>query len=308
VTPPDGTQPRWSAGRPDPLRPSTAAPDREDEARLAPHEQARIDEAVVRVARRGRGPLVVAVLVVGAFILGLVRPWDWLAGDPAVASRPDPGGAAGAAPAGAAPAGASRGPGDDGSGASREPGSGEAAAPLEAPTCGYPTGWRTASISLWAGARAQIWTAALAVTAAGPDDPAIPFHAIASEMVEAIGWCAPVSGPERPPLTAIGVLFRLRDGLATEVAVDRLQPVARDALGELWLPRARAPGPRSAWPAGRYVIRLATPTGSYVRYLGLEVGVPARAEPSPGDEPPTPGGAPSPGGAASPPFARPSLP
>ncbi len=219
VTPPDSRQPRRSPDRPDPSRPSGASPDGADEARLAPREQARIDEAVVRVGRgRGAGPILVAALVVAAFLLGVVRPWDWFAGDTATGNRP-----------GGLVAGATAGRRGD-------PGSSLAPAPFAAPTCGYPTSWRTAAISFWAGARARIWTAAVAVPASGPADPSIPFHLLASDTVEAIGWCAPVDGPERPPLAAVGTLFRLRDGVATEIPVDRLEPAGRDALGELWVP------------------------------------------------------------------------
>ena len=44
------------------------------------------------------------------------------------------------------------------------------------------------------------------------------------------------------------------------------------------------------WAPGRYVFRLATPTGAYVRYLGLEIGqLPGELEGSP-----TPSPSPSP--------------
>jgi hypothetical protein len=156
-----------------------------------------------------------------------------------------------------------------------------------------------ATIQMWAGARARVWTAAEAVPATGVVDPSIPFNLVGSEAVEAIGWCAPVSGPERPPLAARATLFRLVDGVATEVAVDRLEPVTRDALGELWLPRVQPEGRRPEWAPGRYVIRLATPSGGYARYLGLRVGLP---EPNP-----EPSAAPSPGAPSVPPSPGLSL-
>jgi hypothetical protein len=273
----------------------------DDEARFAPGEQARVDEAMVRVARHGRGPAVVAVLVGGAFLLGLIRPWDWLSsGTGSVATPPAPTTEAGAA-APSPYAGVAGAPSSARTGGGPEPLSG-------APTCAYPTTWRTATIQLWAGARARVWTAAEAVPATGVLDPSIPFNLVGSEAVEAIGWCAPVSGPERPPLAARATLYRLVDGIATEVAVDRLEPVARDALGELWLPREGADGRRAAWAPGRYVIRLAAPAGGYERYLGLQVGPPEpkpepSAAPSPGSSavpsPESPSAAPSPGPTAA---------
>jgi hypothetical protein len=265
--PPDGGQPRRSTGRPDqPRPPAGLTPDETGEARLAPGEQVRIDEAVVRVSGRGRGPTVAAALVAGAFLVGLVRPWDWLTGGAAAVPAPpamvaDTGRAAPSPYAGivALPPSAQAG-GDP------EPASAAA-------TCAYPAAWRTATIQMWAGARARVWTAAEAAPASGADDPSIPINLVTSDTVEAIGWCAPVTGPDRPPLTAEATLFRLVDGVATEVAVDRLEPVARDALGELWLPREQAGGRRPLWAPGRYVIRLATPSGGYERFLGLRVGL-----------------------------------
>ena len=242
---------------------------------------------MVTVSRRGTGPVIVAALVAAAFLLGLVRPWDWLAGAPP-SGDPDPRSlrAVGTAAPG------------------RPPSPGATAAPVEGATCGYPSSWRTASISFWAGARAHIWTAARAVPANGPDDPAIPFHAIASDTVEAIGWCAPVTGPERPPLTADGTLYRLRGGAAVEVPTDLLEPAAGDALGELWVPVQRAVGRRPPWPPGLYVIRLATPSGTYERYLGIDVGVPPRPRgttpTAAGSAGPSPGASASPGAGASP--------
>ena len=120
--------------------------------------------------------------------------------------------------------------------------------------------------------------------------------------MEAIGWCAPVTGPDRPPLTAEATLFRLVDGVAIEVAVDRLEPAARDALGELWLPQAQAGGRRPLWAPGRYVIRLAAPSGGYERYLGMQVGLPEpKPEPSAAPEPSAP--EPSPARTPEPPSA-----
>jgi hypothetical protein len=254
----------------------------DDDAGLAPGEQARMDAAVVRVTRRGRGPAVIAALVAGAFLLGLVRPWDWLGGSaltaPIPAATADAGGVIPSPIAGVR---------------SLPPSAradGDPAPIVGAPTCGYPTSWRTSTIQLWAGVRARVWTAAAAVPATGAGDPSIPINMVGSEAVEAIGWCAPVDGPDRPPLTARATLFRLVDGVATEVSFDRLEPVARDALGELWLPQKPSEGRRPPWAPGRYVIRLAAPSGGYERYLGLQVGRP---------EPPEPTAAPSPGAATA---------
>jgi len=146
-----------------------------------------------------------------------------------------------------------------------------AASPRRALTCAFPQQWRTATIEDWNGRRARVWKATEVVAALGPDDPAIRFEPVFAATITAIGWCAPVEGPERPPLTVSATLYRLVDGVAVETPYDRLEPGEPDALGELWVPTARRIGNRPPWPMGRYVIELRSPSGSYLRYLGLEL-------------------------------------
>jgi hypothetical protein len=210
------------------------------------------------VGSRGRGPVLVFALVAGAFLVGLLRPWDLLA-PPAVAS-PDAGSLAGATQV---PGSA---PGADATATSRP-----AIAPVRAPTCASPSQWRTATIEDWTGRQARVWKAAQVVEAAGPEDPAIHFEPIVAATVTAIGWCAPVDGPDRPPRVLSATLYRIGEGGATEIPYDRLEPDAPEAQGELWVPRALGVGNRPAWRMGRYVIELRSPSGSYVRYLGLEL-------------------------------------
>jgi hypothetical protein len=134
------------------------------------------------------------------------------------------------------------------------------------------------------------------VEASGPDDPAIPFEPVVASSVTAIGWCAPIDGPDRPPVALTASLFRIEDGLARPVAYDRLEPSLPDALGELWLPRPQGVGRRPTWAMGRYVIELRTESGSYRRFLGLELmDRVTRAGPS---------GGPSPSGEPTPEFPR----
>jgi hypothetical protein len=270
--------------------------------------------ATERLARKGPGPVLVLLLVAAAFLVGVVRPWDWL-GDAAPGSAPGgaaprawPGGAAPRAwPGGAAPRawpGGAAAPRTSEPAASEGPPGAPAAAaaggaglpdasntvpgpgapsdapatgataptgPYVKPTCAYPETWRVASVQDWAGRTAHVWSAAEAVRATGPGDPSIPFFAIVSSTVTAIGWCAPVTGDERPPLVAAGTLYRLDADGPHALPFDRLEPAAPDALGELWVPVAQSVGRRPPWAPGRYVIRLAAPAGGYERYLGIEV-------------------------------------
>ena len=48
-------------------------------------------------------------------------------------------------------------------------------------------------------------------------------------------------------------------------------PPSPTPLGELWVPTPRASASARAWPMGRYVIELRSPSGGYVRYLGLDL-------------------------------------
>jgi hypothetical protein len=121
------------------------------------------------------------------------------------------------------------------------------------------------------------------VEATGPDDPAIPFEPVVAASVTAIGWCAPVDGLHRPPVAVIATLYRVQDGVARAVPYDRLEPAEPDSLGELWLPPPRGVGNRPTWPMGRYVIELRSESGTYRRFLGLELmdRVTRAASPSP---------------------------
>jgi hypothetical protein len=245
------------------VTPRPPSPADRDAAVLAPREEEALAQAVRPVGPRGRGATVAAVLIVLAFVVGLVRPWDFLAG---VSAR--------RGPASDGPAAVARGnptPGE----ASEDPGGPLGSvddAAETAPTCGYPQSWRSATLQLWAGHRARVWSAAEAAVAARPDDPSIEFNVVAGEDFTAIGWCAPVSGPDRPPVSARGSLFRIdEDGTASQQSYARLEPPAATSLGELWVPAGQGASAAPAWPVGRYVIGLATADGSWSRWLGLEL-------------------------------------
>ena len=237
----------------------------DDDATLAPRERALLEESVRPVAGRSVRATITIALVVAAFLVGLVHPWDWLAG----ASRSP---VAGDRATGQAPGSGGPGQGGNGQGGIATPAPTDTPAPgsdaAAAAVCAYPQSWRSATIQDWAGRRARVWTAVDVVTASGPLDSSIPFQVVAGDRFTAIGWCAPVLGPDRPPLTMRGVLFRVDAGAATPEPYRLLEPAAPNALGELWAPTGSA-----TWPAGRYVIELATPSGSWVRWLGLELRV-----------------------------------
>ncbi len=293
-------------------------PPRDDPVDFEPQERAMLEQAVQPVAKRGRGPTFTIALVVLAFVLGVVRPWDWLPsggaasdarpGGEAAASGPPVTGSGDAGGTGATPAGPTPTP---------APGSEAAAAQV----CAYPQGWRSSTLQNYAGRRALVWTAVEAVRATGPLDPSIPFEGIAGDTFTAIGWCAPVDGPDRPPDGTTARLFRVADGRATPEPYVRLHPAAPNPLGELWgpvgSPVAASPGPGATpaasgpvaspadgtglppgpslgvgetaptWAPGRYLIELEAPGSDYVRWLGLDIRL-SQPVVEPGSTPPAP--------------------
>ena len=169
-------------------------------------------------------------------------------------------------------------------------------------TCGSPSGWRAATRQEWAGRSTPIrsWIAIEPVTASNPLDPAIPFAPVATWIVTAIGYCAPVAEASRPPAVALASLWAIRNGQATPLSLRPLEPASPDALGGLWgRPPEVDDDPGSspsatgsdAWPPGRYVIEVATMGGAYRQWLGIEVldlallrASPSSAVPSPSAE------------------------
>ena len=115
-----------------------------------------------------------------------------------------------------------------------------------------------------------------------PGRPGDPVRAVAADRVQALGWCAPVDRPG----PAAAQRARWRSGPAARRrppsscrrlgGSSRRTRRARRAVGPAGRPRGGAGGP--PWAPGRYVIRLATASGPYDRWLGIEIeDMPPRA-------------------------------
>ena len=141
-------------------------------------------------------------------------------------------------------------------------------------TCTDPLGWRIASVESWARGLARVWRAATAVDAIGPSDPAIGRQRVAADRVVAIGFCAPVAGPEVAPALVTGELVRFVGPAQVPVTVPvrDLDPRAAAPGGSLWIPATGAAS--GSWPVGRYAIRLATPGDGWVRWIGFRIQAP----------------------------------
>lgn len=202
--------------------------------------------------------LALALVVAGLLVASAVtKPWEALA--PVPAGAVDPAGAATAprgGPGGAAP----------GADPTADATSGDAPSTATSPACASPQSWRTATIESWFGRMARVWSA-VEVGEHALEDPSLPFEPVIAERITAIGWCAPVVGPDRPPVAARGTLWRLGDEGMTLASYVRLEPERPNALGELWGP----PPGTGPWEPGRYVIELRTPSGSWRRTIGIEI-------------------------------------
>ena len=145
--------------------------------------------------------------------------------------------------------------------------------------CLRPLGWRIVATEIWVDRTARTWKAIDAVEASGPDDPAIPVVLVTGEAVPRLGWCAPVVGPDIPPVAARATIFALGTRRPVELTTRLLEPTEPASGGGIWAPpkaaTCRRPS-RTRGPPGRYVIRIATPDRRFERWLGAEVLRPAR--------------------------------
>lgn len=169
--------------------------------------------------------------------------------------------------------------GDSGNATTAGPGSsGRAAAPVAsariepsepprspaeviADECRAPAGWRILTTERWPGRTVAIWWAIEPVVAADPADPRIPYLSILAAGVPALGYCAPLFGPDRPPDTAMVHLWKaLPDGKVEELHPVRLQPPFQSSLVALYAPPGTAGerlDPSATWLTGRYLFSAA---------------------------------------------------
>jgi hypothetical protein len=158
--------------------------------------------------------------------------------------------------------------------------------------CLEPTGWRLYATERWSDRLVRSWKSIEPVAAAdGPGDPRIPQFPEASRAVLTLGYCAPVTGTERPPGPTTTTIYRHTDAGAASrpdtawevIDPARVLPIAGPSqLGGAWAPpdgpdrSATASGPAPGWSSGTYVFRIATegaPEASFVRWFGVVVEV-----------------------------------
>ena len=254
---------------PDPVRAGGRLPARLDRERPAVRNAVTRPAPTVRIAARDRSPGAWAGLIVLFVVAAFLKPWDT-----------------------ASHALAPSGPGLTVSPASHQSSGPDPLAGLRE-HCQEPLGWRVYSRELWIGRPVRTWRSIEpAGHASGPADRALPFVAL-GPIVDALGYCSPWTGLERPPENARISAWRdnVDDGTAGMTALP-LRAIAPDdptALGALFVPlepsraaasAGRAPNPTLAgWPAGGYVFALRA-TG-WERWWAVQVAPPDESSPGP---------------------------
>ena len=149
--------------------------------------------------------------------------------------------------------------------------------------CQEPLGWRVYSREGWHGRTVRAWRSVEPVGAAGgPMDPSVPVVQL-GPGIEALGYCSPWTGVERPADRAAMTAWRLDPGRAggpifEPVRLTRVAPDAATPLGALYgpldVPWVRAETGPEGWPAGRYVFALRSPTWQRWWAVDIATGVP----------------------------------
>jgi hypothetical protein len=162
--------------------------------------------------------------------------------------------------------------------------------------CNEPGGWRVYSHEGFLDQDVRVWRSVEPVAiASGPLDPSLPLIQV-GPVNEALGYCAPWTGPERPPDGSIVSAWQVLPGTrrlgtaGTEAAVPvrlaRVLPTRATVLGALYAGPGGRPGPldgrAAGWATGRYVFAVRAP--GWERWWGVEVSTagPFPSEPSSG--------------------------
>jgi|GEM_PF-1197533 len=225
----------------------------------------------VRVRRAGRRPLAIAALVVALVAVSIVKPW---AG--AGRAEPDP-----------APASAATGPAETADvSISTEYG---VLAPGQV-DC-VSSDWRIVALGNFGGWTVRTSIAITPVEASGPGDSSIPDLSLGASDIAGLGACAPSTWSGAPGRASrIVTAWRTSaDGALTATfarvtlaELDPLpsgspagaQPIAPRSVAELVRPLPATQGGR--WPAGRYVLLLASPDAGAGRWIAVDIGVAGR--------------------------------
>jgi hypothetical protein len=149
--------------------------------------------------------------------------------------------------------------------------------------CLEPIGWRMFASERWPDRFARRWVRVEPIAgASGPADPRIPLIQEPSLAVLAVGYCAPVTGLDRPPSAAATTIYRLRHGRSAAdpqawdvIRPPRVLPITDESsLGAAWAsPGATA---TSGWTDTTIVLNIAAAgpdAAAYSRWFGVVIDV-----------------------------------
>jgi hypothetical protein len=158
--------------------------------------------------------------------------------------------------------------------------------------CDEPGGWRVYSREGFLDRIVRVWRSVEPAPApAGPLDPAIPLVQ-AGPANEALGYCAPWSGPERPPADSVVTAWQVALGAgrpgspapdsAIPVRLIRILPARASVLGAVYEGPGGKPGALDGrtgggWTVGRYVFAIRA-TG-WERWWSVEISGPGPNRP-----------------------------
>jgi hypothetical protein len=151
--------------------------------------------------------------------------------------------------------------------------------------CLEPNGWRLFAAERWPDRVARRWVRVEPLSgASGPADPRIPLISEPSLAVLAVGYCAPVTGHERPPASVSTTIYRLRHGSPADdpLAWDVIRPprvlpsTDESSLGGAWASPGSTALSTSGWGDATIVMRIATARPGpedYSRWFGVVIDV-----------------------------------
>lgn len=243
----------------------------------------------VPVGPPGRGLRTLGALLGALLVAAIVKPWDWGASQPIVQHAPAT--LVSATPAPSATADLSQ----EG---------------LASSVCLGTDAWRVATIETWrlviAGAlitqEVRVWRAISPVgSVTDPADPRIPLVGVAAMELNALGWCAPGNGNDRPTGAVAVTMWRVPPAGAAEVVpIRQIAPVGgetrlaalyrevSDCIAGYGCSGAGVPLLAPAWSAGRYVLRFTDAGTGGVWWFGADVQVIAPPTAPPGPSPSSP--------------------
>jgi hypothetical protein len=170
---------------------------------------------------------------------------------------------------------------------------------LAGPVCLGAGGWRIASLETWRDQDVRVWRAIEPVAeAGGPLDPAIPTVPIFGLDIQALGWCAPAYGAERPVGPAEVHGWIVLNGVAHVLELRQVLPArGTTMLAGLYVPISPCPlgAPcetaqtrfvTQRWETGRVVFRYEDRGAATTVWFGADVELYAPSEPGVTSSPP----------------------